>query len=136
MKKGFAKRTPTIWKARQFCLSCGKCCQNTEMILLSSDISKLRRLGFRVSDFAVFDGRYYRLKNVDGRCFFYDSESGKCRIYDFRPLGCSMYPIVYDVSLRRLVVDDECPLAGETLKEELIRARKYLKVILKELRIR
>ncbi len=106
------------------------------MILLSSDISKLRRLGFRFADFAVFDGRYYRLKNVDGRCFFYDSENGKCRIYDFRPLGCSMYPIVYDVSLRRLVVDDECPLAGETLKEELIRARKYLKIILNELRIR
>ena len=135
MKKGAVKHTPTIWKARQFCLNCSRCCHNTEMIVLNSDILKLRKLGFRVADFAIFDGRYFRLKNVDGRCFFYDSESGKCRIYHFRPLGCSMYPIVYDVSLRRLVVDDECPLAGETLKEEYLRARKYLKIILKELKI-
>ena len=127
------ERVPEIWKAREYCLSCGRCCLGTEMILLKSDVKRLEELGYRREEFAVFDGRFLRLRNVNGHCYFYDPQTGMCTIYPFRPLGCSLYPIVVDVDRGDLALDPFCPLSGETRPEELEAARRYLPLILEEL---
>lgn len=127
-----APPTPVVWRAREFCLSCGLCCRGTEMILTRIDIERLERLGYRRSDFAVFDGSFHRLKNVEGRCFFY--RNGRCAVYRYRPLGCSMYPIVINAENLSVEVDRLCPLAQETRREELRRAERVARRILAELK--
>ena len=103
------------------------------MILAPSDIERLESLGFKREDFAVFDGQFYRLRNVDGYCFFYDKKTGRCKVYPYRPVGCSAYPIVFDVETGEYVVDTECPLAGTTSEEEIKRARVILGELLRGL---
>ena len=103
------------------------------MILAPSDIERLKSLGFKREDFAVFDGQLYRLRNVDGYCFFYDKETGRCRVYPYRPVGCSAYPIVFDVETQEYIVDTECPLASTTSEEEIGKARDILGELLREL---
>ena len=124
--------TPTVWRARPRCLSCGLCCVGTEMVLTPSDLRRLELLGFRREEFAVYDGRFYRLRNVGGRCFFH--RGGRCAVYEHRPIGCSMYPIVVDPETLEVRVDGYCPLAGETRPEELERARRIAPRIIGELR--
>jgi len=127
-----ARPTPTVWRARPQCLSCGLCCRETEMILTPSDLRRLEALGYRREDFAVFDGRFYRLRNAGGWCFFY--RGGRCAVYEHRPIGCSMYPIVIDPEGPSVEVDPACPLAADTRPEELERARRVAQRVLAELR--
>ncbi|MEM1852797.1 MAG: YkgJ family cysteine cluster protein [Thermofilaceae archaeon] len=126
-----ARPTPTVWVARPHCLSCGLCCRETEMVLTPSDVERLELLGYRREEFAVYDGRFHRLRNVDGRCFFY--RGGRCVVYDYRPIGCSMYPIVIDPESGSVEVDRFCPLAYMTTPGELRRAEKLARSILREL---
>mgnify|MGYP000427398019 CR=1 FL=1 len=127
------ERTPEVWRARPFCRSCGLCCKETEMILAPSDVARLERLGYSRREFAVFDGRFYRLRNVGGYCYFYNRGSGLCRVYPYRPLGCAIYPIVYDANAGRFTLDEECPLAYDTKPEEMEKARRLLRYLLREL---
>jgi len=89
----------------------------TEMILLPSDISVIESLGYRVSDFVVCRGGYWRLRNIDGHCYFYDPVKGICKIYWYRPLGCRIYPVIYVEGVGP-AVDDLCPLADTLSSEE------------------
>jgi len=59
--------------------------------------------------FYDFDGKFYRLKNIDGHCIFYLPETRKCSIYSIRPMGCKFYPMIYDLESKTCVLDDECP---------------------------
>jgi len=127
------RTTPEVWRARAFCRTCGLCCKDTEMILAPSDIERLEALGFDRRDFAVFDGRFYRLKNVNGYCFFYDRRAKLCRVYPYRPVGCAIYPIVYDLERGELRLDEDCPLAGDTRVDEIAKAREVLRKLLEEL---
>ncbi len=52
---------------------------------------------------------FFQLKNVNGHCFFLDLESKLCKIYEFRPQGCRFYPMIYDLSNKKCVLDKECP---------------------------
>lgn len=125
--------TPAVWKARGYCLKCGLCCRDTEMVLTPSDLRRIEALGYVKREFTVFRRGFYRLRNVDGKCFFY--RDGKCIIYEYRPLGCSMYPIVIEVENCEVTVDELCPLARETKREELAKAREFIKRVLEELRL-
>ena len=117
---------------RSECLKCGLCCVETEMILLPDDIALIKRLGYSVDEFAVFQGGYWRLRNVDGHCYFYDPVSGKCRIYEHRPLGCRIYPIIY-VEGYGPAIDSECPLADTITEREwsvgIKLISKYIKLL-------
>ena len=126
--------TPTVWKPRPFCLRCALCCRETEMVLTPTDVEKLVSLGYRVEYFAVEKDGLLRLRNVDGRCVFL--KGGRCTVYEFRPIGCSLYPIVIDADSGEVVVDDLCPLASTTTREELRTAKLFAKLILEELGIR
>ena len=102
------------------CMACGQCCIGTEMELLPEDIDRLEALGYRLEDFAVRgrDG-VWRLRNINGHCVFYDEESKKCKIYEYRPIGCRLYPLIYDGS--RVTVDKQCPAWHTVPRSEVAR---------------
>ncbi len=117
---------------RHECLKCGLCCMGTEMILLPSDISVIKSLGYSVNEFAIYWGGYWRLRNVDGHCYFYDPVSGTCKIYEYRPLGCRIYPVIYVEGVGP-AVDRDCPLADTITPDEWKRGveliREYIKLL-------
>ncbi len=109
------------------CLSCGVCCTETEMLLSIDDISRLEELGYRKEFFVLFDEEgYARLRNLDNRCVFYDVENQRCRVYSCRPLGCRLYPVIYDEQ-KGIVLDNICR-SREHLSEKQT-ARKGRKVL-------
>lgn len=79
--------------------------------MLKDDIERIESLGYKRSLFAEKRGSFIRLKNVDGHCIFLDPRTGSCRIYEKRPLGCRIYPLIYDEELG-ILLDPECPLAS------------------------
>ncbi len=106
-------------------IGCHKCCEETEMQLSKADVKRIEKLGFKVDDFSEVKDGVRVLRNVDGKCFFL--KEGKCSIYDSRPLGCKLYPVVWDVERRKAVVHDFCPLASSISKVTLKRAERVLR---------
>jgi hypothetical protein len=97
-------------KIRNTCLEhgCIKCCLNTEMLLSSSDIVRIKGLGFSENFFIVEknDGNR-QLKNASGRCVFHNGQ--RCTIYNYRPEGCRLYPAIFDEGLGETDLDSYCP---------------------------
>ncbi len=91
---------------------CGRCCYDTEMILTIDDIVEIMGLGYSIDYFAELRDRYVRLRNINGHCVFLDPETNKCRIYEWRPIGCRLYPLVYDPWRDEVLIDELCPKAG------------------------
>ena len=54
-------------------------------------------------------------------------------MYPYRPLGCAVYPIVYDPEAGEVTVDLECPLAKDTSEQEIAKAREVLEKLIEEL---
>lgn len=96
-------------KVRDICLQCGciKCCLSTEMELSSSDIVRIRGLGFFEDFFIVKQNGNRQLKNLSGRCVFHNGQ--RCSIYNYRPEGCRLYPAVFDEDKGKVVLDSYCP---------------------------
>jgi len=116
------------------CLKCAKCCYGTEMILLKSDIARLKALGYDLSKVAIKVNNYYQLRNINGHCVFLDEETKLCKIYEHRPLGCRLYPIVIDIEELKITVDPECPAAHTVTVEDIIKNRELILKVLNELR--
>lgn len=55
--------------------------------------------------------RNKRIGNKD-QCYFL-TQNGLCSIYDIRPEGCQFYPLIWDMTEHKLIVDDYCPHHGE-----------------------
>ena len=108
---------------------CGKCCYNTEMMLTEEDIERIAKLGYSREYFVDTTGSFPRLRNVSGHCVFLDEKTGRCMIYDHRPLGCRLYPLIYDVKERRVVVDNLCPKASEIGEETIRKYSKYVEML-------
>jgi len=100
---------------------CGKCCYNTEMILFKEDIERITKLGYPKEFFVAKQGNMNVLRNINGHCVFLDPETNKCKIYKHRPIGCRLYPLVYDASRNIVIIDAECPKAKEL-------SREYIKI--------
>jgi Fe-S-cluster containining protein len=111
--------------------SCMQCCLETNMPLSSSDITRIVKLGYELSDFVTTpaDGAY-QLRNISGRCVFL-SEVG-CTIYPNRPEGCQLYPLIWDEDFGQAVRDHLCPHAGEFEVKKTDRAN--LKKLIKRLK--
>mgnify|MGYP003884730673 CR=1 FL=1 len=77
------------------------------MPLTEGDIKLITSLGYKTEDFAIKDGKEWKLKNVNGKCVFLNKNG--CKIYDFRPQGCRLYPLVYDETTGKPVLDELCP---------------------------
>jgi len=97
-------QTPSICQKTH----CSLCCQNTNMVLSKEDIVRIIECGNSQEDFCIQDEEgWIRLLNSNGRCVFHTGE--KCSIYSQRPLGCRLYPIVFDLDLEEPIYDEECP---------------------------
>jgi len=114
------------------CLRCGVCCRETEMLLSLDDIERLERKGYRKEFFVCFDREGYpTLRNRQGHCVFYDSEKSRCRVYKDRPLGCRLYPVIYD-ELKGIIVDNICHTKNKITEKEIERkGKKVVKLIKK-----
>jgi len=126
------RRTPAVFRGWGFCALCGLCCRDTEMPLTPGDVERLEALGYRRDEFSLMKGGVRVLRNVDGRCYFYEEGRG-CRIYPYRPLGCAVYPVVYDEERGRAVVDGYCPMAPLTPERWVREAEPVLRLVLGEL---
>lgn len=91
------------------CLECGTCCQETEMPLTKKDIERLLKKGYSTKFFTrhAKEG-YITLRNLKGHCVFFDVKNIKCKVYSDRPLGCRLYPIIFD-ERKGVIVDKLCP---------------------------
>lgn len=89
--------------------ACRACCFDTRMPLLPDDVTRLQEATGRAPDsFSVPDadgGR--RLRNEAGQCTFLGPDG--CTVYDDRPVGCRIYPLVYDPDRGMGVLDLDCP---------------------------
>jgi Fe-S-cluster containining protein len=90
---------------------CVKCCLNTEMLLSSSDIVRIRGLGFSEDFFVVKKNGNRQLKNLSGRCVFHNGQ--RCTIYNYRPEGCRLYPAVLYEDTGETDLDSYCPHHGK-----------------------
>lgn len=112
--------------------NCFKCCLNTEMILSEDDIKRIEKLGYEREEFTVYKDGYYRLRNVDGHCIFLDPKTGKCKIYNYRPLGCRIYPVIYDPK-KGFTIDDLCPAKNTISVKEFLGRVEALKYLLRKI---
>ena len=117
-------RDPKFFEVKMNCLRCGRCCMGTQMELLPEDIERLLNLGYKLEDFAYFDGVYWRLKNRDGYCVFFDKEKKSCKIYEYRPIGCRLYPL--QLVDNEVNIDRNCPAWRSIPKSEIERLGKYV----------
>lgn len=86
---------------------CIQCCVETMMILSNYDIKKIKNLGFKKDFFVLQKEGWLMLKNINGRCVFHDGF--KCTIYKDRPIGCILYPVIFDKDKNCAVIDKDCP---------------------------
>jgi len=86
---------------------CNVCCINTEMPLLEEDIERITKHGFKREYFVKEKDGFLVLKNQKGKCVFLKKR--KCIIYQDRPLGCRLYPLIYDIDFKNATIDYECP---------------------------
>jgi Fe-S-cluster containining protein len=116
------------------CTRCGKCCTHTQMQLTEDDIKRIEKLGFKKEKFVKYDSNgFAKLKNIEGHCIFYNSFEKKCIIYEDRPIGCKLYPIIYDLQKHTVTVDQLCPSAETVTKREIRRKQKLLISTVKQL---
>ncbi|MBY8979591.1 MAG: YkgJ family cysteine cluster protein [Candidatus Lokiarchaeota archaeon] len=98
---------------KDICKDCGKCCIETEMLLSSKDIARIKKNNPKHLKIANFvrktEEGFNQLKNVKGYCVFFDRAAKMCTIYDERPQGCRFYPLIYDSDKKLCVLDHECP---------------------------
>jgi Fe-S-cluster containining protein len=100
------------------------------MLLADADIERLERKGYSKQFFVQFDtAGYATLRNQNGQCVFYDVEKRRCKVRVDRPLGCRIYPVIFDEK-KGIVVDDVCR-AKDTVseKQKAKRGKKVLKLL-------
>ena len=76
------------------CNRCAYCCSMVVRIS-QGDISRIKKLGLRESDFADKDRKGRRiLKRINDYCTFLEIKKGigACTIYNSRPKRCADYP--------------------------------------------
>ena len=119
---------PMLSKMGDVCLhyGCIKCCLDTEMPLCTSDIVRIRGLGFSESFFVVRRNGNRQLRNLSGRCVFHHGQ--RCIIHNNRPEGCQLYPAVFDEGRQEVVLDSYCPHHGE-FQLTPITSRKVVKLV-------
>ena len=115
------------------CVNCGNCCRETEMIMSTQDIARIKDKYSRTMGSINFvkktvDG-LFQLRNVNGNCVFFDPTTGLCKIYDVRPEGCRFYPLIYDIDEKLCVLDQDCPKPELFYPTKISRLRTCEKVV-------
>lgn len=103
------------------------------MLLSEKDIECLERKGFKRDFFVHFDSEGYSfLRNYNGYCIFYNAEKRLCKIYGNRPLGCRIYPVIYDED-RGILVDALCPSCKLISEKQITKRGKKVINLLKNI---
>jgi Fe-S-cluster containining protein len=100
------------------------------MLLSGKDIKRLERKGYSRDFFVRFDSEgYATLRNHQGYCVFYDTKKNRCKVRAHRPLGCRIYPVIYDED-KGITVDIICPSRNSvTEKQKAKRGEKVLQLL-------
>jgi Fe-S-cluster containining protein len=100
------------------------------MLLSTEDIERLERKGYSKKFFVQFDSEgYAKLRNRQRHCVFYDAEKQRCKVYKERPLGCRLYPIIYDET-KGIVVDNICPARSKWNEKKIEKkGKKVIKLL-------
>ena len=115
------------------CLRCGVCCQETDMLLSTEDITRLEKQGYNKDSFVRFDKEGYALlRNRQGHCVFYNTAERRCDVYASRPSGCRVYPVIYDED-NGVVVDLICHAQGTVTEPEKARKGKQVLKLLEQI---
>lgn len=115
------------------CTRCGVCCQETDMLLCTQDITRLEKRGYNRESFVRFDGEGYALlRNRQGHCVFYNPKEKLCDVYGFRPSGCRVYPIIFDEE-NGVIVDFICHAQESISKQEKARRGKQVTELLEKI---
>jgi Fe-S-cluster containining protein len=102
------------------------------MLLSEEDIELIKIEGYRRDQFVRLENGYTFLRNYQGHCVFYCPEDASCLIYKHRPVGCRLYPVIYDEDKGVEVIDDIC-CARDTIskKEKKLHGRKVVNLLKK-----
>jgi Fe-S-cluster containining protein len=95
------------WKARSYCVRCGRCCRNSGPTLHQEDLKLIRSDRLPLSSlytlrrgewgFSHVHNRPIRLaqerikireRSAGGPCLFYEESEHACSVYDHRPIQC------------------------------------------------
>ena len=91
------------------CVLCGKCCEDTEMLLSNEDVTRIKnQTNLSKREFMFNRDGYLYLKNKGRYCVFLNHQNKRCTIYEIRPRGCRFYPIIYDPYDNQCIVDRDC----------------------------
>ena len=116
------------------CIQEGKCCYDTEMLLSEEDIKRIEKLGYARNEFLEIDNNgFAKLKNRGGHCVFLNPETNLCKIYSERPLGCRLYPVIYDLNKKKCIVDKFCPMWYTVSKKEKTHACRSIKRLIEKI---
>jgi len=77
------------------------------MIVSNEDINRIEQCGYKKKDFVIIKNGWKQLKNKNHRCVFHDGT--KCIIYKNRPVGCQLYPVIFDMDTKEPILDKDCP---------------------------
>lgn len=104
------------------------------MALGHVDVNKIHKLGYRDRDFIRVARGERLLLNRGGACVFLGDDW--CMIYPDRPMGCRLYPLVYDPGTRSAVLDPECPHRAEfmIMEGDVRRLRGLVRLLRREKR--
>lgn len=103
------------------------------MLLSNADITALEKQGYPARSFVHFSKNgTAQLRNNRGTCVFYSAEEHLCRVYRLRPLGCRIYPVIYDEE-EGIVLDDLCLEKGTVSEKERERRGKQLLKLLRKI---
>ncbi len=100
------------------------------MLLLPEDIERIENLGYEESYFVVYVDGFAKLRNVDGHCIFFDPTTKRCKIYSHRPLGCRIYPIIFDEEYG-VMLDPLCPYRHMATCRDVIEGIEMLRNFLR-----
>lgn len=103
------------------------------MLLSTNDIARLEKKGYQKKSFIRIDKAGYAvLRNRQGSCVFYEFENRRCKVYDARPLGCRIYPVIFDED-KGIVADSICKARETVTKGEKARRGKKVTKLLERL---
>lgn len=103
------------------------------MLLSNADITALKKLGYPARSFVHFSKNgTAQLRNNRGTCVFYNAEKHHCKVYRLRPLGCHIYPVIFNEE-EGIVLDDLCPEKGTVSEKEKERKGKQLLKLLRKI---
>ena len=102
------------------------------MLLSTEDIDRLEGKGYLQGFFALLDkDGYARLRNEQNYCVFFNIEDLRCTVYQSRPLGCRLYPVIYDEQ-KGITIDRICRTKGKLQEKQITQqGRKVLRLLAK-----